>query len=379
MTPVPPASTRRSQRRFAHHTESTPIEEKVLSGKKLLDEFGAKYTRKQLFDYFGVSERAGYRILKDYPNGQNEPYNETRGRKRLMTKEQIDQIEEFLKQDPRAQPWQSLPAAAGLEFSDQRHVPVKETIRTAMHDRGWHKCGTCYKFWVNYDSASQREFFAREWLRQLGPNPESYRHLRYSHEVRFKWGADGKVNITRTTEERYCADCLQNRKQTTNTTNQQQHICLYAWACIGYNFKSDLVFYTVNNPNGSITLEAYRDQILEPHVKKWITRGDYFVLSEDGAAGHGSQSDDNIVKQWKTTVGPNYFFSCPGCPDLAPIENCFKIPNKKKHPTFTEDSLKAAVIEGWNAVAQETINEWCDSVPVKLSEIVNAKEQGTEN
>lgn len=39
---------------------------------------------------------------------------------------------------------------------------------------------------------------------------------------------------------------------------------LHAWAAIGYDFKSPLVLYNIlSNTNGEMTLEVYRDNILE--------------------------------------------------------------------------------------------------------------------
>jgi hypothetical protein len=38
---------------------------------------------------------------------------------------------------------------------------------------------------------------------------------------------------------------------------------LFAWAAIGYDFKSDLVFYDVRNSTRKMTLLAYRELILD--------------------------------------------------------------------------------------------------------------------
>ncbi|KAK3176834.1 hypothetical protein OEA41_008159 [Lepraria neglecta] len=62
---------------------------------------------------------------------------------------------------------------------------------------------------------------------------------------------------------------------------------VHGWAVIGYNFKSSMLFYTVKAKNGAITNKAYIEQILEVEVKRWIERGDRFILEQDVASGHG--------------------------------------------------------------------------------------------
>lgn len=58
---------------------------------------------------------------------------------------------------------------------------------------------------------------------------------------------------------------------------------------IGWNFKSKFVFYKVpTNSNGKISHRVYIDQVLEPHVKEWILRGDNKnMLEEDSDSRHG--------------------------------------------------------------------------------------------
>ena len=48
-----------------------------------------------------------------------------------------------------------------------------------------------------------------------------------------------------------------------------------------------------------MTLIDYRDRILGLIVKPWLNTGQSFILKEDGDSGHGYESTNNIVKQWK--------------------------------------------------------------------------------
>ena len=45
----------------------------------------------------------------------------------------------------------------------------------------------------------------------------------------------------------------------------------HCWAAVGYNFKSDIIFYDVpNNSNGKMTHQVHINFILEPVVKPWL-------------------------------------------------------------------------------------------------------------
>ncbi len=92
---------------------------------------------------------------------------------------------------------------------------------------------------------------------------------------------------------------------------------------MGYDFKSDVIFYKVpGNTNGKMSLQVYIIQILGPVVKPWLLKKQDFVLDEDGDSGHGKAKNRNIVRQWKEENNPEYFFNCASSLDLPPIENC---------------------------------------------------------
>jgi hypothetical protein len=124
---------------------------------------------------------------------------------------------------------------------------------------------------------------------------EHWRKVRFSDEVHYGLGPQGKLLIIRKPGERYCKDCIQEAREPEKTEKKMLH----AWAAVGYKFKSDLVFYDIpTNTNGKTTLKVYRDEILEPYAKPWLKRGDGFVLEEDRDSGHGIRDGNlkSIVK-----------------------------------------------------------------------------------
>jgi hypothetical protein len=96
------------------------------------------------------------------------------------------------------------------------------------------------------------------------PNKEDWRHVRFLDKVHWSVGLEGKVWIIRKPGEQLCSNCIQH---TLNREDKKKNKRLYSWAAIGYNFKSELNFHTTKLRNGKMSLQVYRDQILEPIVK----------------------------------------------------------------------------------------------------------------
>jgi len=88
-----------------------------------------------------------------------------------------------------------------------------------------------------------------------------------------------------------------------------KHVC-YTWtSTLNYILNQFIQFFTLatslqyfyrvgSNKNGKMSLQVYKNQILEPIVKPWLERGDDFVLEEDNDSGHEIGSK-NIVRTWK--------------------------------------------------------------------------------
>jgi hypothetical protein len=99
------------------------------------------------------------------------------------------------------------------------------------------------------------------------PRPKDWHHVRFSDEVHFGWGPQGKILIIRKPGMRYCQDCIQEEAQPAEKDRKRFH----CWAAIGYNFKSLIHFYNVpGNTNGKMSQRIYIDSILEPIVKPWL-------------------------------------------------------------------------------------------------------------
>ncbi|KZL63819.1 hmg box protein, partial [Colletotrichum incanum] len=261
--------------------------------------------KSRVFHHAGVSERQGWRIIKDARQRQrhHDPQlPETRGRRKLLQPADLQAMEKTLWSrglEARALTWQSLAVESGIQVDCSWR-----TIQRAMGSIGWRKCVACDIGWVSRDIAARRY------------------DIRFSDEVHFSLGPQGKLRIIRKPGERYCPDCIQEG----DSPREKDLKRLHAWAAVGYGFKSNLIFYEVpTNKNGKMSQQVYLDQILKLVVGSWIDNGEQFVLEEDGDSGH-RPGGKNIVKVWKEERGFKRYFNTPGSPDLSIIENCWKVP-----------------------------------------------------
>ena len=222
------------------------------------------------------------------------------------------------------------------------------------------------------------------------PKPEDWYRVRFSDEVHFSFGPQGRIYVLRRPGERSCPDCIQEQekkkkrkkgkgKKEEEGEEEDTGYKLHAWAAIGWNFKSELIFYDAGNLNGKMTQVCYIEQILERVVLPWLNQGRDFVLEEDGDSGHGYGKKGNVVEVWKREHGLESYKNCAGSPDLAIIENGWQVPKQhvKKHPHNNIEILRTLALEGWEALKQETINKWVEEMPQRLRDVITTDRKMT--
>lgn len=200
------------------------------------------------------------------------------------------------------------------------------------------------------------------------PLPEDWRKVRFSDEVHFGYGPEAVPRVLRRPWEKDCPDCVTERREPSVKQMKKVH----AWGAIGYDFKSELIFYdNPSNGNGKMSQDLYLTIILKAVVLPWIEAGENFVLEEDGDSGHGP-GKDNPVGAWKNMVGLKHYFNCALSPDLSPIENGW-LPVKlrvREVSHWDAEFTKELALEGWEGIKQETINKWVDSIPDRLRRVI---------
>ncbi|KAL8331077.1 hypothetical protein RB593_001839 [Gaeumannomyces tritici] len=211
----------------------------------------------------------------------------------------------------------------------------------------------------------------QKMLEEYGAKEDWY-HVRFSDETHFGWGLGGRARVLRRPWERDCPDCVQEMNEPVDEKDTKR---VHAWAAVGYNFKSDLIWYDVpTNDNGKMTLKVYRDKILEPVVGAWLRDSQNFVLEENNDFGHGT-GRKNIVKTWKEENKLKSFWNCSVFPDIPAIEKAWRAPKRKvkDQPVYNDTTVVKLAEEAWRKQKQETINEFVDSIPRILSKIIEGE------
>lgn len=345
----------------------TPRRVRIIHEVEKYQEKGVSFHYNDVFRDHGVSKATGWRILKEKRDRSTKPSK--RGLKRKLTDEHVDILEAFIENngfDSRSLHYGQLLSAVGLD------VDVSEdTVRRRLNERGFSRCLACHKHWVSLRLKERRQEFARTMLERY-PKVEDWYNVRFSDETHFSWGPQGRIRLLRKPHDRYTTHCIVEDRE----RPEEGYKRLHAWAAVGYNFKSPLVWYNVEgNKNGKMSLEAYRDQILDPIVGQWLRDGDDFTLEEDNDSGHGT-GKANIVRTWKRHNGLNSYFNCAQSPDLAPIERAWAWPKRKvrSQEVWDDESLQTLAEEGWADLKQETINEWINRIPELLKQVADPDE-----
>jgi hypothetical protein len=353
-----------------HHPTPTKVRVRILT--QFTKDFDLDVSQNDIFRYCGVSKQQGYHILRaneEDSSPERRSHNKVgpdpRGAKHKLQTEDLDKIEDVIQEggfDTRVCGWMEivmevLPEKQGL------HI---QTIRAAMRQRGYYKCIACQKpFLTSRSLAQRREYLQirRYWTLQ------QWRTVRFSDEVHFGQGPKRKLKVIRKRGERYHSNCIQknmdNRK--IKHKNDKRYHC---WGAIGYNFKSDLVFYETSNKWGKMTYEVYFEKVLKKEVQRWLDNGDTFILEEDQDSSHGVNKD-NPVRKWKEDAGLEYFFNASGSPDLAPIENIWRAEKQQINTFdhFDDDTLYKAINDAWKAISFDTINRYIDSMRQRMDSL----------
>ena len=108
---------------YTHH--DTPKKNKIKGVIKFNDQMGISYDKRDVFKTFNVSPTRGYAMLKPdaserrMHNDSNKP--ETRGRKGLITQDQINAMDHLLDTEGiagRALSWQQLGMECGVDVNE---------------------------------------------------------------------------------------------------------------------------------------------------------------------------------------------------------------------------------------------------------------------
>lgn len=95
-------------------------------------------------------------------------------------------------------------------------------------------------------------------------------------------------------------------------------------------------------------------------------------------SGHGT-SPNNIVRSWKERNSLISYFNRAGSPDFVPIENVWSVPKAwcRKMRHWDKKTTKELVLEGWDEVPQDFINELVKTIPGRYQDCMDGHGQMT--
>jgi hypothetical protein len=359
----------------AHH--NTPKRTKIWGAIEYMEARNIPHYKANVFDHFEVSQRQGWAMISEGSvdrRHHNTDGPERRGRPHVIINQQVKEMDRLICEEgfeARKLNWIDLGFEAGVEGVSKRTIAC--TMGNTME---YSRCIACQKKWCNKSTTMSCKSWAEVMIAHY-PQPKDWYSVRFSDEVHWAVGPQGSVYVTHQPGEQYCSDCIQVRDEKDEREKEIKRV--HAWAAVGHNFKSDLLFYEIaSNTNGKMTQRGYIDQILEPVVKPWLECGDVFVLEEDGNSGHGP-GKNNIVRKWKDDNKPTYYFNCYSSPDFAPIKNCCQPPKQyiKKFPHWDEQDTRELALEGWEKISQKFINDRVETMPKRLQDCIDIDGQMT--
>ncbi|KAH6995961.1 hypothetical protein BKA56DRAFT_609247 [Ilyonectria sp. MPI-CAGE-AT-0026] len=354
----------------------TPKKAMVRGTISYLESQGLPVNKSAIFRHFDLSRSQGYAALNIPASKRNDPeWEETRGRPSKISEDDQQKMENIL-WDERYETanlnWSGLAKEAGVQMECN-----PRTLHRTMGTLSYRRCLGCARCWVHKKAREKRTEYARRML-DAYPQPQDWRLVRFSGELHFGFGLDGKMRLLPRAGEKFCATCAPQPDANWPRDVKKAHV----WAAVGYGFKSELVFYDeTTNPNcmGVMTMPEYRDKVLDKVVKPWLADlgPQAFILEEDADSfAHGSASKVNLAQQWKEDNGLRCYFNCGESPDLSPLDSLW--PAKKQWTAdapkdWEDDTLRQMVRDAWAAIDQERVNMWVDFMPQRLRQVVDTE------
>lgn len=369
----------------------TPKKAMVRGTISYLESQGLPVNKSAIFRHFDLSRSQGYAALSLPASKRNDPeWEETRGRPSKISEADQRRIEAVLwdEDGPGPRPgcsagpgrdagagllsWAGLARAAGMETACN-----PRTLHRAMGTLGYRRCLACGRSAVHRRCRDKRVDYAKRMLAAL-PRAADWRAVRFSAELHFGFGLDGRVRLLPRAGEKLCPACAAADGGWPRDVRR-----VHAWAAAGHGFKSELVFYEASTSAscaGTMTMADYHDKILEGPIRAWIgAASPAFVLEEDGEAfAHGGLSKANAVQRWKEAAGLRHFFSCGDCPDLSPLDALWPPGKQWRAPpsaNWDEATLRAAARDAWDGLAQERVDVWVHVMPQRLQQVLDGHGQ----
>jgi transposase len=227
------------------------------------------------------------------------------------------------------------------------------TLRNALRERGIRKYRAAHKRWLQKSDCKRRLAFAKEMIHWP---VWRWKDVRFSDESHFHHNSRTAEWVLRRRGERFQPDTIQKKFKIGASE-------FHVWGCVGWNFKSELVFYGIGEDEPrNVTMDLYIKKmlpILKGYRDEAEAKGKGFIFQEDNDGGYGTRSQENSARLYKDQINLDFIDDWPAfSPDLSPIENVWRILKQRvrQHEPRTKEELKRAIEVEWEALTQQEIN-----------------------
>ena len=206
---------------------------------------------------------------------------------------------------------------------------------------------------------------------------EEWRRCSFTDEMTLQTDSNqGRKYVWRFEGEEYHKDCIRG-------TVISGFRSIKVWGAMRYGKLSKLVIFPEREEgSGRLTALDYRDIIMDGEMFDFWIEGmedvGYLVMMEDGAPQHQGAAAvrrAQLEKDGWVGWGPKTWPA--NSPDLNPIENLWHILKvnirKRKHQPRTREELIEAVLEEWEKLDMEIVNNLIDSMPRRMRAVIKAK------
>lgn len=234
------------------------------------------------------------------------------------------------------------------------------------------------KEWLSPTVKAQRFAFAKLYK---GKKKQFWRQGIYTDKSTFNTRILRRLKLWRKKGQRHRLDCMQFKFH----SGRQSFM---AWGAIGFNFKSKLIFVSLEKDSKGFNQKAYERQILHGElgeiakVKRMTSKSQGFFCVEDNSKVHGKKTtkgNHGLCNRARIELNIYTIDWPPKSPDLNPIEHCWRfikqrLRNRKPHGGWTLPDLKEAVLDIWNnELTSSYFNKWIDSMPERIEAVIERK------
>jgi hypothetical protein len=306
--------------------------------------------------YLFFNGRLSYRQIQNACCTSRPTPKKRSGRPPILSEEQVDEVELFV----RATRASRLLSYENLAWGPFRKFGVGPVaIKNALERRGYRRYVARRKPVISEENKRERLQFA---LEHVDWSQEQWSSILWTDETWVTGIRHRKQYVTRKRDEELDPTCVLDKISRPKGW--------MFWGCFAGNEKGPGIFW--EKEWGSINSESYCERIV-PLIHGWLRLRPRLRLMQDNAKPHiARMTTQELIERGVVIIRwPAY------SPDLNPIETVWNwmkdwIEREYGEQKWTYDVLRQAVIQAWNAITTEQLNELVTSMRQRCLDVIAA-------